>query len=87
MTARINASSSGLFTTSDTSSTIALQTGSTAGLTINASQQVTLNTTGAATIPSGTTAQRPATPINGMVRYNTDSNRFEGYINDAWITI
>lgn len=87
MTVVINASTLGLFTTSDTSSAIALQTGSTAGLTINASQQVTLNTTGAATIPSGTTAQRPTTPVNGMVRYNTDNQRFEGYINNAWVTI
>lgn len=87
MTVVINASTSGLFTTSDASSTLALQTGSTAGLTIDASQQVTLNTTGAATIPSGTTAQRPAIPVNGMVRYNSDNQRFEGYINSAWITI
>ncbi len=87
MTAIINASTSGLFTTSDVSSTLALQTGSTAGLSIDASQQVTLNTTGAVTIPSGTTAQRPTTPINGMVRYNTDNNQFEGYINDAWVAI
>lgn len=87
MTATINTTGSGLFTNSDTSSTIALQTGSTSSLTINASQEVTLNTSGAITIPSGTTAQRPATPINGMIRYNTDSNRFEGYINNAWITL
>jgi len=35
-------------------------------------------------MPAGTTAQRPDTPVNGMMRYNTDSLVFEGYINGAW---
>jgi len=87
VTATINATASGLLTNSDLSSTIALQTGSSSGLTIDTSQQVTLTTSGAITIPSGTTAQRPATPINGMIRYNTSINRFEGYINNAWTSI
>jgi hypothetical protein len=30
-------------------------------------------------IPVGTTAQRPASPVAGMIRYNTDLNRYEGY--------
>lgn len=87
MTAIINASTSGLFTTSDVSSTFALQTGSTPGLTISASQEVTLNTTGAVTIPIGTILQRPDPAVNGMIRYNTDDSQFEGYINNAWIAI
>lgn len=64
-----------------------LQTSGNPGLTIDASQNVTLNTTGSATIPSGTTAQRPNPATNGMIRYNTDDNQFEGYINDAWVAI
>jgi len=35
--------------------------------------------TGAAQIPSGTTAQRPASPAIGYQRYNTDTGKFEGY--------
>ena len=35
-------------------------------------------------IPSGTTAQRAASPVNGMIRYNTDINKYEGYSNGAW---
>jgi hypothetical protein len=35
-------------------------------------------------LPSGGTADRPDTPVNGMMRYNTDSLVFEGYINGAW---
>jgi len=39
------------------------------------------------TIPIGTTAQRPTTPSNGMMRYNTSTNKFEMYQNSAWINI
>lgn len=35
-------------------------------------------------LPSGTTAQRP-TNANGLVRYNSQTNRFEGYENGAWV--
>jgi len=30
-------------------------------------------------IPTGTTAQRPGTPTVGMIRFNTQTNLFEGY--------
>ena len=36
-----------------------------------------------ATVPSGTTAQRPSTPAVGMFRYNTTENEFEGY-DGSW---
>ena len=35
-------------------------------------------------IPAGTTAQRPATPQNASVRYNSDLDYFEGYANNTW---
>ena len=41
-------------------------------------------TTGASVIPAGTTAQRPASPSNGYLRYNTELLSMEGYINGAW---
>jgi len=34
-------------------------------------------------VPSGTTAQRP-TGANGMFRYNSTDNQFEGYADGAW---
>jgi hypothetical protein len=34
-----------------------------------------------------TTANRPTTPLNGMVRYNSSTNKFEGYENSAWINL
>lgn len=40
-------------------------------------------TTGAATIPAGTTAQRPGSPAAGQFRYNSTLSQFEGYTN-AW---
>ena len=43
--------------------------------------------TGSAKLPSGTTAQRTATPSNGAIRYNNETNLFEGYINGSWGSI
>lgn len=40
--------------------------------------------TGAVTVPIGTTAQQPCVPVNGMFRYNSCSNAFEGYASCAW---
>ena len=34
-------------------------------------------------LPAGTDAQRP-TGVNGMLRYNSDDNQFEGYADGAW---
>lgn len=42
--------------------------------------------TGAITIPSGTIAQRPGTPVAGMIRNNTTSSRLEYYNGTAWQT-
>ena len=40
--------------------------------------------TGSATLPAGTTAQRSASPVDGMIRYNSDTASFEGYQGGAW---
>lgn len=40
--------------------------------------------TGYFAIPSGTTGQRPITPINGMLRYNSTIGAVEAYVNGAW---
>ena len=36
-------------------------------------------TTGAASLPAGTTAQRPGSPSAGAIRYNSSTGKFEGY--------
>ena len=47
---------------------------------------LTINATDAVQFPAGTTTNRNAitTPANGMLRYSTTDNSFEGYINGAW---
>jgi len=37
--------------------------------------------------PKGTTAQRPAVPILGGLRYNTSVNSFESYNGSAWVPL
>jgi len=41
---------------------------------------------GGVVLPSGATADRPTTPTNGQIRYNTDTQRFEIYYN-TWQSI
>ena len=35
-------------------------------------------------VPDGSTAERPAVPVSGMIRYNTTLARYEGYGEDGW---
>jgi len=44
----------------------------------------TFSGTGQVKLPAGTTGQRSGSPANGMVRYNTSLNSFEGYGNGLW---
>jgi hypothetical protein len=46
--------------------------------------KLTLSGTGAAKLNVGTTAQRPASPVTGDIRYNTTTLKFEGYSAGAW---
>lgn len=41
--------------------------------------------TGAAILPIGTEAQRPSAPVAGMIRFNSDVSRFEGYNGVEWV--
>ena len=45
------------------------------------------SSTGAGRIPTGTTAQRPGTPANGDIRYNSDTSSYEGYKNGNWLPL
>ena len=45
---------------------------------------IELTDTSASTLNVGTTAERPATPVEGMVRYNSTTTKFEGYTAGAW---
>lgn len=70
--------------TGGTEEILAVQTAGANAIVINEILTVTFSSTGAVTVPRGTFAQRPAVPTNGMVRYNTDTARFEGY-NNGWV--
>jgi hypothetical protein len=41
--------------------------------------------TGYFDLPAGTTAQRPASPATGMIRYNTTESKYEVYSGTAWL--
>ena len=47
-------------------------------------QNLTLSGTDSIKVPAGTTAQRNGSAVNGMFRYNSTTNEFEGYQNNAW---
>ena len=86
MTTFINASTSGLTETADASGALGLQTANTTAVIIDASQNANFTSTGAITVPRGTTDQRP-TGVNGMIRYNTTAVALEGYVGGAWTVI
>ena len=55
--------------------------------TVNVPNNLTFVGTGAIRVPVGTTVQQPGTPVNGMIRYNSSNQSFEGYSNGAWSQI
>ena len=38
-------------------------------------------------LPSGNTGQRPGSPANGDIRYNSSTNTIEGYVNGAYANL
>ena len=38
-------------------------------------------------LPKGTTAQRPEITTPGLIRYNTETLKFEGYTNNSWLKL
>jgi hypothetical protein len=71
--------SAGLKSTADSSGTLGFVALS--GL-IDAS-----TSTGGLIVPTGTTAQRPSSPVVGTIRYNTTNSHLEIYIASSWTTI
>ena len=52
--------------------------------TFTATGDGTFSGTGQVKLPAGTTAQRSGSPVNGMLRYNSELDSFEGYADGAW---
>jgi hypothetical protein len=67
--------------------TVGIATGGTAAITIGTNQNTVFNSTGAITLSSGTTAERPGSPTVGMIRYNTTLSVYEAYTTIGWQTI
>ena len=62
-------------------------TGATSLSTLSTTGDAIFGGTGEIQIPSGTTAQRSASPAQGMIRYNVTNSNFEGYNGSAWGSI
>jgi len=52
--------------------------------TLSATLDVTFSGTGYVQMPVGATTDRPAVPAEGMFRYNTTLDVFEGFSNNQW---
>ena len=49
--------------------------------------EVIFNSTGSIQLPAGTTAQRPGSPTNGDIRYNSTDHEVEAYKNGNWLNV
>ena len=54
------------------------------GPTWDSAGSLSISGTGYIDIPAGTTAQRPGSANTGMLRFNTNFNRYEGYDGSNW---
>jgi hypothetical protein len=64
---------------------LAFETNGIDAIVINGNQTANFVSTGAVRVPAGTTAQRPSSAVNGMMRYNTTTLSIEGYANNTWV--
>ena len=59
----------------------------TCSTTLTVVGDTTMSGTGQLKIPNGTTGQRSATPLSGMIRFNSTLNSYEGYTSYTGATI
>jgi len=52
--------------------------------TISIASNPVIPGSGGITIPAGTTFQRSGSPVDGVIRYNTTTQYYEGYSNGSW---
>lgn len=53
-------------------------------LYVDMTDSIVMNTTNNMLVPKGATSDRPVSPVNGMVRYNTTTNELEVYQASTW---
>jgi hypothetical protein len=66
---------------------VANGTGLTGNPTFSLAPDAILPGTGAITLPIGTSAEYPATPVDGMIRYNSTTQLFEFHQNGTWVNL
>ena len=80
-TVKLNSETASKVTFTDASKYVrSLDTGTTAYV----DGVIKFTTSAQAAIPTGSTAQRPASPQEGTIRYNTTVQQFEGYADSSW---
>ena len=55
--------------------------------TLTATADSSFTSTGALLLSKGTTAERPASPSAGQIRFNSTTTTFEGYSGTAWASV
>jgi hypothetical protein len=56
-------------------------------LTPQGTGSVVIDSNQSLVVPIGNNSQRPLVPTNGMIRYNSEINRYEGYNNGFWLAM
>lgn len=56
-------------------------------LTPQGTGRVVINSTQSILLPRGTIAERPSPAVAGMIRYNTETSRYEGYDGTNWVVL
>jgi hypothetical protein len=81
----------GNFTTVDTTNievtNIKAKDGTASMVLTDSTGDAAFSSTGAVKVSVGTLAQRPAVPVAGQLRFNDDSDEFEGYNGTAWASV
>lgn len=87
--AKVSSSSSQARTITGTSDEITISDGDgvSGNPTLGIADNPVLPGTEGVQIPSGTTAQRPGTPVNGDLRYNSSTGKYEAYEAGAWYNL
>lgn len=71
----------------DSSGILKYRTNNTDAITVGTNQNIVFNGSGGLRVPQGTTAQRPGSPVNGMLRYNTTIPQLEIYVGGNWTAL
>jgi hypothetical protein len=80
--------SSGTVTISSTANnSLSVSGGAIVSGNLSVNGTISSNSTGALKLPSGTSTQRPGSPVKGMIRFNDTLKIFEGYTGVEWLSI